>query len=96
MSDREQLEETLAVFRSLVKHQGWGLLVKQMLVQEAQRREAVAYTPLKSIDEVTGQEFMKGEAAGIRLMRSTPAEIIDQIEGELELMRGAEDDDRDQ
>lgn len=55
-----------------------------MLEAQAKLREGtVVLQPLKSADKVYEQEFVKGEAAGLRMALALPKQVIDACRAEL-------------
>lgn len=70
-------QEQLQALRQLLKSPGWELLAKHAEMQISTRTDHVMLVPLESTSKLPAQEFMKGEAAGIRLFIAFPETLIE-------------------
>ena len=69
--------------RTLLASPGWGLLAEVIDQQVATRTDSIILKPLQGTDEALGQEFSKGEIAGLRLLRHLPDALVKMYEEEL-------------
>ena len=69
----------LASWKSLVESPAWAWFKKTMEQQRNARLFLVGETPLKAFGEALGQEFMKGEGAGIGLSLMFPYTQIELL-----------------
>lgn len=69
----------LASWRQLVESPAWAWFKKTMEQQRTSRLFLVAETPLESFGGALGQEFMKGEGAGIGLTLMFPYTQIELL-----------------
>lgn len=79
----------LATWRSLVENAGWALFKATMEQQRKARLFMVGETPLRSFGETLGQEFMKGEGAGIGLSLMLPLTQIELLTLDVERLSTA-------
>lgn len=62
----------LSAWKSLIESPAWEWYKKTMEMQRTARLFMVGETPLKALGDCLGQEFMKGEGAGIGLSLMLP------------------------
>ena len=78
-AELSQKGNELATWKSLVEHPAWAWYRKVMEQQRLSRLFLVSETPLKTFGEALGQEFMKGEGAGIGLTLTLPYTQIELL-----------------
>lgn len=61
------LQEELSKLRSLKTQTGFFYLMKIAEIQVKERTDQLILSPLATMDAVLGQEYQKGEIAGIKL-----------------------------
>ena len=66
--------------RGLVKSRGWAHLGELLKAQVHNRVQSVVRSPLATLDEAVGKEFMKGEISGIELFQAIPDIEISELE----------------
>lgn len=76
----EDLRKVLRDLQELVKSPGWAQVLDLCAEQLYNRGEMIFKVPLMSMDEVLGQEYSKGEMAGIALFKEMPELTITAIE----------------
>lgn len=86
MRDLREVQEELALVRGLVKHAAWKQLMEIAGKQLTTRTDNVILIPVTGADACFGQEFMKGEIAGIRLFMNLPRILEEQLEDEIKLL----------
>lgn len=86
MRDLREVQEELALVRGLVKHSAWKQLMDIAAKQLTTRTDNVILVPVAGADACYGQEFMKGEIAGIRLFMNLPRILEEQLEDELKTL----------
>ena len=85
--------DLLAQLQELVKHPGW-VLISRILEEQAQYRlNKMVATPLNTLDEALGQEYVKGEAEQLLTLRGLPDVLIEELQITVRKMR--EDAGRD-
>lgn len=77
-----QLHERQVSLRTLTKHPGW-LLLTRFAERQQLGYQRQALMPVKSIDDVPGNEYVKGVAQGITEVLTLPAQLIEALETEL-------------
>jgi len=78
------LQEESSRLSSLQQHAGYGYLVEIAKGQMENRLNQILLSPLKTMDEVLAQEFLKGEYAGIRLFTDMVQLRIEVLKEEIE------------
>lgn len=78
----QQLHERQIALRTLMKHPGW-LLIVRFAEQQQLGYQRQALTPIKSMDDVPGSEYVKGVAQGITEVLTLPEQLIETLETEL-------------
>lgn len=73
----------LVLWRGLVEHPGWNLFGKLLASQVDMRKGEILLRPLKNLDEVCAQEFMKGEVSGLSLSQVTAYSVIETLQAEI-------------
>ena len=79
-AELSQKGSELATWKSLIEHPGWAWYKKVMEQQRLSRLFLVSETPLKTFGEALGQEFMKGEGAGIGLSLTLPYTQVELLQ----------------
>ena len=77
---------------SLSNSAGLDLYHDYLRVQIETRKNTVAFTPYKSIDECLAGEFMKGEVSGIYTGMTLLYPLIEALEAELKERPDEEDE----
>ena len=72
-----------SVLRELTESAGWKFLMEIAEAQRMVRSNKILLTPCPA-DQVTVQEFEKGEIAGITLFSAMPETAIEALTGEIE------------
>ncbi len=95
-SELEELQSLRRAFQELSNFRGWELLAN-FAKSQVETRKMALLEPAKGFDGLVGQEFTKGEIAGIALFMRFP-EIIEedygsQIDEKLEELRDNERED---
>ena len=65
--DLRELQEEASSLKSLKNHLGYKRLMEHLNGQVTARREDIILKPLPSVDAALGQEYAKGECAGLML-----------------------------
>jgi hypothetical protein len=78
-----ELQEARFELLSLQKFKGYERLLEIARLQSEARKQGIFLKPLLSMDEVLGQEYAKGEIAGIELFRSIVQIEIDALTDEI-------------
>lgn len=78
-----ELQEALFELKNLRDSRGFKRFLIIAREQSNSRKDTLILTPLKSMDEVLGQEYAKGEVAGIDLMMTITDAEIDSLETEI-------------
>lgn len=93
MSKRDDIQARISsvgsqksVWTSLLEHPGWKLFIKTVLEQKQSRQGEVFLRPLKDMDEVPAQEFMKGEISGLALVEVLAQTQIEMLNLELKTL----------
>jgi hypothetical protein len=76
----------LASWRNLVESAGWKQFKATMEQQRMGRLFAVGETRLESFGATLGQEFMKGEAAGIGLALMFPLAKVEELQRDVTIL----------
>jgi len=71
------------VLKELVATPGWKFLMEIAEAQRMVRSNKILLTP-RAADEMTIQEFEKGEVAGVLLFMNMPATAIEALSDEIE------------
>jgi len=93
MRDKREVQEELALVRGLIKHSAWGQLMEIASKQLTTRTDNIILVPVTGADACFGQEFMKGEIAGIRLFMNLPRILEEQLTDELAQMEKEQSDE---
>ena len=93
MSDRDELEaqaaelgSELSLLRELLEHPAWARIATIIDGQVNERTRLVMNTQLQSLEQALGQEFMKGEVSGIKLIKSLPELEIERLQLEIDAL----------
>ncbi len=78
-----ELQEELSNLKSLQQHFGYKYLMELAEAQEKSRTGQILLTPLKTMDEVLAQEYMKGEVSGIMLFRNLVTVRVEDLEEQI-------------
>lgn len=71
------------ILKELIATPGWAFLMEIAAAQRAVRSNKILFTACPA-DQVTVQEFEKGEVAGITLFSAMPETAIEALTGEIE------------
>ena len=85
-------QEQLAQLQGLLKLASWHTLHALAQQQLTTRIDAVILNPASGADGVYAQEYMKGEIAGIKLFLQMPQLLIDQLQSDIDQMKGEENE----
>ena len=77
------LQEERFRLSSLREHDGYKYLIEIAQAQIETRRQAVFLKPLKSMDEILEQEYLKGELSGITLFSQMVDIRVEELTGEI-------------
>ena len=72
-----------AMLRELIESSGWQFLMTIAQAQRQVRSNKILLTP-RPADEITVQEFEKGEVAGIMLFEELPTTAIEALSAEID------------
>lgn len=81
--------------KALLESEGWRILRGVLEEQVHNRTESIILVPLEGADAVYGQEYAKGEIAGLRLALATPATLFDEVAKLAQEQQQENDDDDD-
>lgn len=85
-----ELQEGLSRFRRIQRSREFQDLC-DLIDKQVTGRQPLVFKALESHDELLGQEFMKGEIAGLLLIKRLPEIAIEDFEKQLE-DKGVSDD----
>lgn len=77
----------VAQLEELEKSAGWAIIREILDRQASIRVNAMLTQPLKTIDGTLEQEYIKGEAATLHLLRGLPTVLIDELKEAVKRMR---------
>ena len=95
---QDNLEQALAArtdLQRLLRSEGWARLAKIAEEQIVGRRDKFELSPLKAMDEVLEEQFMKGEISGIRFILALPETSVETLTATIDALNadlGNEDD----
>ena len=89
---REELLRKKDLLRTLVKHEGFIWLREILKEQVEGRTQQLIRTPLKSMDEVLEEQYLKGEIVSLELVLHWPEIMISDIEVDLEQFKEKDND----
>lgn len=92
--DREASSHQAAVvqnaeYAALTKSAAWGMLLAFVADQTTQRMNHIMLTPLKSVEDLQEANFMRGECAGLNLVKRFMEEQLKISQEAVELYRQA-------
>lgn len=77
--------EQKRALRVLIESEGWRILAKTLQEQCGNRESHIVLTPLSDAFTSHMQEYMKGEAAILRLILTLPDRLIEALEDETDV-----------
>lgn len=80
IENRREYQGALIDFKDLIVTKGWKRLLEIGKAQRKFRMQNVCLNPLEKLDGALGQEFMKGEYAGMGILMAIPETEIDKFE----------------
>lgn len=80
---REAQEERSSLVR-LTYEPGWKWFMELLATQEQNRRNQFELVPLKAMDEVLEEQFLKGELAAYRTVQAIVKARIEELESEID------------
>lgn len=84
------------VMVALGKHQGWTILCERMKIQLDRRIDTMVAMPLKSMDQVLEQEYMKGEAAMLRVFLLQQRAMVEELDDRIVLLKSRNKSKKDE
>lgn len=86
-ADLAKAPTLVAQLEELEKSPGWALISSILERQASIRVNMMLTQPLKAIDGTLEQEYIKGEAATLHLLRGLPTVLIDELKEAVKRMR---------
>jgi hypothetical protein len=80
----KEAQEQIPQLQSLLRHPGWDIVRKVAEGQINARQREVMGGPVESGRSVNRQEWLKGEASGMRLLLGLPNLLIEQADDTLQ------------
>lgn len=86
----ETARESLEIYRSLVKSEGWKSVMAIAEEQIRLREANLTINPIKSVDDAFDRNLQLGERSGIKLFMTIPDTILENLQEFLEEHREVE------
>jgi hypothetical protein len=80
---RHDIAETVNDLKTMIASYAWAKYSALLTEQVTGRIDGMILTPLASLDETLGQEYAKGEAAGLKLALAIVPSLIESMEQDI-------------